>query len=74
VPHVQVQPTLERFEVIRRAVPVAADDRVVDHDTGIASSCWRWKPGHDRIEPRPPVVPDPLGRELLGLDDWEHDR
>jgi hypothetical protein len=51
-----------------------AAERVADHLAGIAPRFWRWKPGHDRVEPGPPAVLDALGRKLLGVDDWEHER
>jgi hypothetical protein len=47
-----------------------AFERVHDHLTGRCSSQWRWKPGHDRIEPSPPARLTPLGRRLLGFDAW----
>jgi hypothetical protein len=31
-----------------------AGANVADHNAGIASPWWRWKPGHDRVEPGPP--------------------
>jgi hypothetical protein len=38
--------------------------------TGRCVSWWRDRPGYDRIEPWPPAALTPLGRRLLGVDDW----
>jgi ectoine hydroxylase-related dioxygenase (phytanoyl-CoA dioxygenase family) len=38
--------------------------------TGRCFPWWRNRPGYDHIEPWPPAALTPLGRRLLGLDDW----
>jgi hypothetical protein len=43
---------------------------LADHLAGVAPSWWRWKPGHDRVEPGPPALLTPLGRRLAGIDPW----
>jgi hypothetical protein len=48
----------------------ARRERVDDYANGRCPSFWRWKPGHDRIEPGPPARLTPHGRKLLGLDRW----
>jgi hypothetical protein len=41
---------------------------IADHDAGIASPWWRWKPGHDRVEPGAPANLNLQGRRLLGME------
>jgi ectoine hydroxylase-related dioxygenase (phytanoyl-CoA dioxygenase family) len=43
---------------------------VADHNAGLASPWWRWKPGHDRVEPGPPATLNLQGRRLLGMEPW----
>jgi hypothetical protein len=43
---------------------------VADHNAGVASPWWRWKPGHDRVEPGSPATLCVHGRRLLGIDAW----
>jgi hypothetical protein len=50
--------------------PEEAQANIADHEAGVASPWWRWKPGHDRIERGPPAALTPLGRRLLGVDPW----
>jgi ectoine hydroxylase-related dioxygenase (phytanoyl-CoA dioxygenase family) len=38
--------------------------------SGACVPWWRSRPGYDRIEPWPPATLTPLGRKLLGLDEW----
>jgi hypothetical protein len=38
--------------------------------SGRCVSWWRDRPGYDRVEPWPPAKLTPLGRRLLGADDW----
>jgi hypothetical protein len=50
--------------------PKEAAENVADHNAGVASPWWRWKPGHDRVEPGPPATLNLQGKRLLGLDTW----
>jgi Phytanoyl-CoA dioxygenase (PhyH) len=47
-----------------------AEANIADHEAGIAPPWWRWKPGHDRVEPGPPARLTALGRRLIGLEPW----
>jgi len=38
--------------------------------TGRCVPWWRDRPGYDRTKPWPPASLTPLGRRLIGLDDW----
>ena len=45
--------------------------RLADVDAGRCPSWWRWKPGHDRLDPPlRPLSLTPLGRRLLGIEPW----
>ena len=44
-----------------------ADANIADHLAGVAPPWWRWKPGHDRVEPGPPAVLTDHGKRLLGM-------
>ena len=46
--------------------PAEADANIADHLAGIAPPWWRWKPGHDRVEPAPPAMLTDHGWRLLG--------
>lgn len=50
--------------------PDEAVTRLAEYEAGIAPAWWRWKPGHDRVEPWPPATLNPHGRRLLGQDRW----
>jgi hypothetical protein len=50
--------------------PEEAVANIADHNAGLASPWWRWKPGHDRVEPGPPAKLNLQGRRLLGIDGW----
>ena len=50
--------------------PEEAAASMADHNAGVASPWWRWKPGHDRAEPGPPAKLNLQGRRLLGIDGW----
>jgi hypothetical protein len=50
-----------------------ADANIADHLAGIAPPWWRWKPGHDRVEPAPPATLTDHGRRLLGMPARELD-
>jgi len=50
--------------------PEEAAERVADYQAGRCPSFWRWKPGHDRLEPGPPAQLNKHGRRLLGLEPW----
>ena len=39
--------------------------------TGRCVPWWRSRPGYDRVEPWPPAILTPLGRRLLGLNEWQ---
>lgn len=41
-----------------------------DLKAGRCPPWWRWKPGHDRLDPHE-IDLNPLGRRLAGLDVWE---
>lgn len=47
--------------------PAEAEANIADHLAGIASPWWRWKPGHDRVEPGPPATLTDLGKRLMGM-------
>jgi hypothetical protein len=40
---------------------------VGDHLAGVAPPWWRWKPGHDRVEPGPPATLTDHGKRLMGM-------
>jgi hypothetical protein len=44
-----------------------AQTNVSDHMAGVAPPWWRWKPGHDRVEPGPPATLNDRGKQLLGM-------
>jgi ectoine hydroxylase-related dioxygenase (phytanoyl-CoA dioxygenase family) len=48
----------------------AARDRIVLWETGRANPHYADWPGVDEIQRWPPATSTPLGRKLLGLDDW----
>ncbi len=48
----------------------SATDRIRLWKTGRANPCYADQPGFHRAEPWPPASLTPLGRRLLGLDDW----
>jgi len=50
--------------------PEDAASNIADHEAGLAPPWWRWKPGHDRVEPGPPAELTAHGRRLLGIDSW----
>jgi len=50
--------------------PDQAAERVADFEAGRCPSFWRWKPGHDRLESRPPATLNEHGRRLLGAEPW----
>ncbi len=47
--------------------PEEAEANIADHLGGIAPPWWRWKPGHDRIEPGPPAALTEHGKRLIGM-------
>lgn len=57
-------------QLFPEGTPEEATVRVSEHQAGIALTWWRWKPGHDRAEPWPPVRLSEHGKRLLGLDRW----
>jgi hypothetical protein len=44
-----------------------AKANVADHLAGVAPPWWRWKPGHNRVEPGPPARLDDHGKRLMGI-------
>jgi Phytanoyl-CoA dioxygenase (PhyH) len=44
-------------------------NRLADVREGRCPSWWRWKPGHDRLDPAEPALTE-LGRRLLGSTPW----
>jgi Phytanoyl-CoA dioxygenase (PhyH) len=48
----------------------SAEDRIVLWQTGRPNPHYADEPGFDRVEPWPPATLTPLGRRLLGLDEW----
>jgi hypothetical protein len=55
---------LQMFPV---GTPGEAAENIAAHEAGIAPSWWRWKPGHDRVEPAPPAALSAEGKRLLGM-------
>jgi Phytanoyl-CoA dioxygenase (PhyH) len=43
--------------------------RLADFEAGLCPPWWRWKPGHDRVDPRQVRLTD-LGQKLLGTQAW----
>jgi hypothetical protein len=58
------------LQMFPAGTPEEAAVNIADHLAGMAPSWWRWKPGHDRIEPWPPATLDEHGERLLGLKPW----
>lgn len=58
------------LQLFPEGTPEEANANIADHEAGVASPWWRWKPGHDRIEPGPPATLTPLGRRLIGKEPW----
>jgi len=52
-----------------RGTDAEREERLVDVATGRCPSWWRWKPGHDRLDPRRPVLTE-HGQRLLGARPW----
>ena len=48
----------------------SARDRIVLWETGRANPYYAGWPGFDAVQPWPPAELTPLGRRLLGLDEW----
>lgn len=47
-----------------------AQDRIALWESGRANPYYIHQPGFDRVEPWPAATLTPLGRRLLGLDEW----
>ncbi len=47
--------------------PSEAEATIADHLAGVTPPWWRWKPGHDRVEPGPPATLTDHGKRLLGM-------
>ena len=47
-----------------------AEANVADHLAGVAPPWWRWKPGHDRVEPGPPATLTGHGERLIGMSPY----
>ncbi len=45
------------------------EERLADVAAGRCPSWWRWKPGHDRLDPRRPLLTE-HGQRLLGMRPW----
>ena len=58
------------LQMFPAGTPEEAARNIADHEAGVAPPWWRWKPGHDRIEPGPPARLTPHGRRLLGYEPW----
>jgi hypothetical protein len=58
------------LQLFPAGTPEEAALRVEEHQAGVAPQCWRWKPGHDRIETGAPATLTTHGRRLLGSDNW----
>jgi hypothetical protein len=58
------------LQMFPSGTPDDAERNIADHLAGLAPAWWRWKPGHDRVEPGPPATLDAHGRRLLGIAPW----
>jgi len=58
------------LQMFPAGTPEEAAINIADHLAGVAPSWWRWKPGHDRVEPWPHATLDDHGERLLGLTPW----
>ena len=58
------------MQMFPAGAPDEAAANIADHNAGIASPWWRWKPGHERVESGPPATLDLQGKRLLGIDAW----
>lgn len=58
------------LQMFPTGTPEEAAANIADHNAGIAPPWWRWKPGHDRVEPGPPARLNIQGRRLLGMESW----